>query len=536
MPFYGTKNHEIFVEQLATQVRKFHASKTPFRINHGSSNSTRVREAGTPELHIAHLKNILSIDTTSKVAVVEPNVALDELVAATFPLGLLPPVVMEFPGITVGGGFSGASGESSSWAEGTFDCVVTSIEVVLGNGDIVTAEKDGNNADLFTMARCSLGTVGVITQLTLRLVPAKPYIQAAYHHTTSYQETLERTGSLCEAEYAKKNSPAGAQLDFIEAIQYSPTHGVIITGKFSSFSEGLSTTRFDRAQDPWFYKHAEATTPDHTELIPTQSYLFRHDRGGFWSASSFFNYLRLQPTRFWRWVFNPAMKTRAIYKSQQLAGGPGVNIVQDLVLPVPTSREFAEWVDKETGIWPIWICPLRGGPKDVWGQPYWHSVPSSSSTSTGDSSNASSFSSPTAAGNGHVRQRHSEKTAKDALYFNFGVWGKGPNDPSQFVSLNRRMESTLRHLHGMKVLYAESFYTEEEFWSLYDKQAYDAARKKWHATALPTVYDKVKRRTINAEDEDEEESFWERLLWNFLNIRPLGGIAAALYAAWVTRR
>ena len=46
---------------------------------------------------------------------------MDALVAATLPHALLPLVVMEFPGITVGGGFSGTSGESSSFRHGPFD-------------------------------------------------------------------------------------------------------------------------------------------------------------------------------------------------------------------------------------------------------------------------------------------------------------------------------------------------------------------------------------------------------------------------------
>ena len=47
----------------------------------------------------------------TKTALVEPNVPMDRLVAATLQCGLIPPVVMEFPAITVGGGFTGTAGE-----------------------------------------------------------------------------------------------------------------------------------------------------------------------------------------------------------------------------------------------------------------------------------------------------------------------------------------------------------------------------------------------------------------------------------------
>ncbi len=67
------------------------------------------------------MSRVLKIDTERKTALVEPNVPMDSLVEATLQHGLIPPVVMEFPGITVGGGFAGTSGESSSFRYRSFD-------------------------------------------------------------------------------------------------------------------------------------------------------------------------------------------------------------------------------------------------------------------------------------------------------------------------------------------------------------------------------------------------------------------------------
>lgn len=63
---------------------------------------------------ISTLRNVLAVDQVKRTVLVEPNVAMDSLVEATLPHGLVPPVVMEFPGITAGGGFAGTGGESSS--------------------------------------------------------------------------------------------------------------------------------------------------------------------------------------------------------------------------------------------------------------------------------------------------------------------------------------------------------------------------------------------------------------------------------------
>lgn len=68
------------------------------------------------------MSHILKIDTDNMTALVEPNVPMDSLVEGTLQYGLIPPVVMEFPGITVGGGFAGISGESSSFRYIYFHC------------------------------------------------------------------------------------------------------------------------------------------------------------------------------------------------------------------------------------------------------------------------------------------------------------------------------------------------------------------------------------------------------------------------------
>jgi len=80
------------------------------------------------------LSQALKIDTNTNTALVEPNVPMDKLVEVTLQHGLILPVVMEFPGITAGGGFAGTSGESSSFRHGFFEHTVNWIEIVLPNG------------------------------------------------------------------------------------------------------------------------------------------------------------------------------------------------------------------------------------------------------------------------------------------------------------------------------------------------------------------------------------------------------------------
>ena len=81
---------------------------------------------------------------------------------------------------------------------------------------------------------------------------------------------------------------------------------------------------------------------------------------------------------------------------------------------------------------------------------------------------------------------------QDQRIFAVGVYGRGPRDPEAFRELNRKLELRSAELLGAKLLYARTYYTEEEFWTIYNKEVYDAMRKKYRAEDLPSVYDKLK--------------------------------------------
>lgn len=98
------ESHKETVNVIAANVRGFYERKEPFRIYHGATNSTR----GSPYrkdriIDTRSLSNVLEVDRERKTALVEPNVPMDQLVEVTMKHGLVPPVVMELPGITVGG-------------------------------------------------------------------------------------------------------------------------------------------------------------------------------------------------------------------------------------------------------------------------------------------------------------------------------------------------------------------------------------------------------------------------------------------------
>lgn len=185
--------HKNAVGKIASSVRDYYKRGEPFRIYHGSTNSTRQTTVGRGNMvDISPLSRVLEVDANARTVLVEPNVSMDRLVETTMRYGLIPPVVMEFPGITVGGGFAGTGGESSSFKYGYFNETVKSVEIVLGNGDIVTA-SDKENPDLFYGASGAVGSLGITTLLEIQLIQAKKYVKATYHSSRSIPEAIEKS-------------------------------------------------------------------------------------------------------------------------------------------------------------------------------------------------------------------------------------------------------------------------------------------------------------------------------------------------------
>jgi delta24-sterol reductase len=168
---------------------------------------------------------------------------MDRLVEATLKHGLVPPVVMEFPGITVGGGYSGTSGESSSFKHGFFDRTINYVEMVLANGTIVKISPT-EKPDLFLGAAGAVGTFDVTTMVELRLQEAKRYVETTYHPVSSMVEAVEKLEQVT-------SDPA---IDYVDGIMFSMTQGAIITGRLTDqHKEGIPIQRFSAARDPWFY-------------------------------------------------------------------------------------------------------------------------------------------------------------------------------------------------------------------------------------------------------------------------------------------
>lgn len=460
-------SHDTKTQLLSKRIEGFFINKKPFRVFHGSTNSTRILTFKQDEMiDISSFNEILSIDANNNTAVVEPNVPMDTLVEATLQYGLIPPIVMEFPGITVGGAIQGNGGESSSFKWGAFNQTCNWYEVITPQGEIIRTSPKKHD-DLYRAIPGSAGTIAVLTAAEITLIPAKKYVALDYIPVRSFSEAKEKLEEM------------GTQkIDFLDGIMFSKTSGVIITGSFSD--NPTNVRRFSRAHDQWYYLHVENTLRKNpegwAEEVPIVDYLFRYDRGAFWVGRFAFEMSGVPYTRFMRWLLNPILHTRKLYQALQESGASQQHVVQDLVLTADTFVEFSEFIDRELDTYPLWLCPM---------------LPDTTSPFQLNDIDTKSI-------------------------INVGVWGANIPDYEEFLQANRLIEAKILEVGGKKWSYAHSYFTEDEFWSMYDKKRYDTIRRKYHATLLPTIYDKI---TVKSRHPIEKKKAVFKTLFGLAKLR-----------------
>jgi glycolate oxidase len=126
----------------------------------------------------ARMNRILEIDRENQIAVVEPGVTLDELDAALEPHGLMYPVRPGEQSASLGGNVSTNAGGMRAVRFGVTRQNVLGIEVVLGTGELIRSGgkfvKSSSGYDVTQMLIGSEGTLGLVTEVTLKLQPLLP--------------------------------------------------------------------------------------------------------------------------------------------------------------------------------------------------------------------------------------------------------------------------------------------------------------------------------------------------------------------------
>lgn len=150
-------------------------------------------------LSLAGMNRILEIDPHSMLAVVEPGVINAELDAAARELGLwYPPDPASWESSTLGGNIATNAGGLCCVKYGVTRDSVLALEVVLANGESLrTGARTLKNVagyDLTALFIGSEGTLGVVTEATLRLRPRRPPARTV----AAFFPTLEAAGTAIQ--------------------------------------------------------------------------------------------------------------------------------------------------------------------------------------------------------------------------------------------------------------------------------------------------------------------------------------------------
>jgi len=168
------------IHRLATRER---LALTPRAMGSGLSGGS-VPLAGSIVLNIMRLNRILEIDETNAVAVVQPGVVTADLQRAVEARGLFyPPDPSSLKQSALGGNVAENAGGARCLKYGVTADYVAALEVVLPGGEIIRTGgkmvKNVTGYDLRALFTGSEGTLGTITEITLRLLPLPKFSKTA---------------------------------------------------------------------------------------------------------------------------------------------------------------------------------------------------------------------------------------------------------------------------------------------------------------------------------------------------------------------
>ncbi len=116
-----------------------------------------------------NLKNILSLDTVNHSVTVEGGIKYGELSPYLDKKGFALQNLASLPHISVAGSITTAT-HGSGVKNGNLSTAVRALEIVIADGSVVTISKE-KDGDLFNGAVVGLGALGIITKVTLDLLP-----------------------------------------------------------------------------------------------------------------------------------------------------------------------------------------------------------------------------------------------------------------------------------------------------------------------------------------------------------------------------
>ncbi|MCX6465111.1 MAG: FAD-binding oxidoreductase [Pseudonocardiales bacterium] len=440
--------HDAAVAQLVRQRRAL-APGERARLAKPSSNLFRFGAPPARRLDASALTGVLDVDPAAGTAVVQGMTTYEDLVDATLARGVMPLVVPQLRTITLGGAVTGLGIESTSFRHGLPHESVREMDVLLPDGELVTATPDGEHVDLFAGFANSYATLGYAVRLEIDVQPVRPFVRL--------EHVRVGTGELSAAV---RETCARPEVDFVDGVVFGRDEQYLSVGTFTD-DPGRGPSDYTGRQV--FYRSVRERA---TDVLTVHDYLWRWDTDWFWCSAALgaqHPLVRpLWPRRYrrsdvYRRIVALDRRTRFSSRVRSALRRPQEEpVIQDVEIPVDRLPEFLDAFHDDIGISPVWLCPVQ-----LRGERTWPLYP----------------------------------MAPGELYVNVGFWAGVPQRPGDPEWHNRRVEELTAELGGHKSLYSTVHYDEPEFWEHYNGPAYRKLKERYDADGrLPDLFSKVTGR------------------------------------------
>jgi FAD/FMN-containing dehydrogenase len=435
--------HAARIEPLARALREGRGSAT---LAKQTSNLFRDRIAGPRRrLDVRSLGHVLAVDRQRGFVDAEGMATYETIVDECLLHGVMPAVVPQLKTITLGGAVAGVGIEATSHRHGLVHETVEELELLTADGRVRNCTAYNEHCDLFFGFPNSYGTLGYALRVKARTVPVLPFVHVQHRPFSDAGEYFTALQRHCEAGDAA----------FIDGVVFGANDLYITLGRFAEEAPFTSDYTFEHI----YYRSIREKRED---WLAVRDYLWRWDTDWFWCSRNLFaqnpvvrrlyGRKRLGSrtySKIMRWNSRVGL-TRAFAR---LAGKHPESVIQDVDIPIERAAEFLAFFQREIGIFPIWICPV-------------------------------------------APQRRAACFAlypmRRGLYVNFGFWDVVRSSTRHEAGhFNRMIEREVDRLGGIKSLYSESYYTEDEFSERYGGFAYRQLKTKYDPEGVfPTLYEK----------------------------------------------
>jgi FAD/FMN-containing dehydrogenase len=445
----NAQEHAAGVARLRASYRAIPAGQT-VRLAKRTSNLFRPR-TGEPVvgLDVSGLDGVISIDPAARTADVQGVCTYERLVEATLPFGLMPMVVPQLKTITLGGAVTGLGIESSSFRSGLPHESVVELDILTGDGEIVTASPT-QNRELFLGFPNSYGSLGYAVRLRIALDPVKAYV--ALHHVR-FDDLDELAVAI--AEITDKRMWNSDPVDFLDGVMFSPTESYLTLGRWVDWPrEAGQPAASDYTGQQIYYRSIASRERD---CLTVADYIWRWDTDWFWCSGAFGvqnpKVRRWWPAKYRRSDFYHRLigldnKLKVGRKIDRIKGiGPRERVVQDVEIPVEETADFLRWFAATVAMSPVWLCPLK-------------------------------LREPDGAGSANTWPLY--PLAPGRVYVNVGFWGTVPiTGGRRDGDLNRLVEDAVAARDGHKSLYSDAYYDRPTFDAIYGGEVYQRLKDRY---------------------------------------------------------